>query len=269
MKIRNLIFAVVPAVLLAAAVSCDRQESPKSLVVYYSQTGTTAKVAEQIALAKGADIVELQCEVPYPDTYQGTIEESREECMNGTGRALVNAGMDLSKYDTIYVGYPIWYGTFAPPIVTFVNENDLTDKAVVLFCTYGSGGRKASERDFKKLCPETRVIDTYGISARKIDIVADDVAAFLSHLGEDTDSLTGAYSKFRPLEEEDLIVFNKAMENHGYLQLTPDSVSTQVVAGLNYIFRCNSVGPDGSESTCDVHIFRPLEGDPYLKGVER
>lgn len=259
--------AALAALILAAA--CSQQEGPKSIVVYYSQTGTTAKVAEQIALNTGADVHELQCEVAYPDTYQGTIEESREECMNGTGRALINAKVDLSSYDTVYIGYPIWYGTFAPPIVTFINENDLAGKNVVLFCTYGSGGRKASERQFKELCPDANVIDSYGISARKIDIVENDVKAFLEGLGSERTGLVGGYTEFRPLGEEDAAVFNAVMANYEYLHLEAESVSTQVVAGLNYIFRCKTAGPDGSESFCDVHIFRPLDGEPYLKEVER
>lgn len=272
MKVRNIIVsAAVLASSAVLAVSCNSQteQKTKSIVVFYSQTGTTAKVAEQIISLTGADSFELQCETPYPDTYEGTIQESREECQNGTGRALVQSKVDLSGYDTVYVGYPIWYGTFAPPVVTFIKENDLSGKNVVLFCTYGSGGRKASERQFKDLCPEANVLGSYGIAARKIDIVGEDVAAFFESLGKPEGELVGAYSEFRPLEEDDLAVFNAVMENYAYLHVEPVEVSTQVVAGLNYIFRCKSVGPDGAESFCDAYIFRPLDGEPYLKEIER
>ncbi len=266
MRIRNL-FLMAATVMIAA---CNApQAGKKSVIVYYSQTGTTAKVAEQFIANVNADVIELKCEVPYPDDYQATIAESRDECMNSTGRALVQAKFDLAQYDTVYIGYPIWYGTYAPPIVTFVKENDLAGKNVVLFCTYGSGGRLASERNFKALCPEANVIGSYGVSGRKVDLAQDEVKAFIEGLGNPQQQLLGGFSEPRDLTEEDWAVFNKATEEYGYLHLRPISVSTQVVAGLNYNFTCSSAGPDGQESTCQVLIFKPLQGDPYLKSVER
>ena len=66
------------------AVACGTQK-PASVVIYYSQGGTTKAVAEQFAAQTGSDIIELVPETPYPDTYQGTIEESREEATKGIG----------------------------------------------------------------------------------------------------------------------------------------------------------------------------------------
>lgn len=271
MKIKSLIASI--AVIGAIAAACTPQES-KTLVVYYSQTGTTQKVAEQFAtqLGENVDVVALECVKAYPDDYQATIEESRDEVVNGTGRDLVNGTIDLKNYDTVYIGFPIWYGTYAPPIVTLARENNFfAGKDVVLFCTYGSGGRRAAEKNFRELCPEANVLGSYGISARTVDMAAEDVKAFLESLaaGESEETRVGAYTDFRPLEDEDLEVFQKATENYGYLNLQPLAVSTQVVAGMNYIFNCASAGPDGNASECEVYIFRPLSGEPYLKAVER
>lgn len=258
----------------AAIASACTPQAGKTLVVYYSQTGTTQKVAEQFAaqLGENVDVVSLECVKAYPDDYQATIEESRDEVIQDTGRELVNGKIDLKQYDTIYIGFPIWYGTYAPPVVTLARENNLfAGKDVVLFCTYGSGGRKAAEKNFKDMCPDANVIASYGISARKVDIAEEDVKAFLEGLaaGQDNEQMVGAYSDFRPLEEDDLEVFNKATEGYDYLHLQPLAVATQVVAGLNYIFNCATAGPDGNASECEVFIFRPLNGDPYLKAVER
>ena len=266
MKIRLiLIFAAA----LMTMTACGGQIAGKSAVVYYSQNGTTAKVAEQFVSATGADLIELKCEVPYPAGFQATIAESQDECANSTGRALVQSEFDLSGYDTIYIGYPIWFGTYAPPIVTFVKDNDLAGKNVVLFCTYGSGGRLASENNFKAMCPDANVLGSYGVSARKVDLAADEVPAFVCELRTPTEKMVGAYSEARELTAADSAVFNVAMADYGYLNLTPVSVSTQVVAGVNYIFNCNGAGPGGQASSCQVLIFKPLDGDPYLKSVER
>lgn len=257
--------SILLSLLSSAVILCSCGKSAENVVIYYSQTGTTEKVAECFAASLDADVIKLECAVPYPDTYEGTIEESRDEVKQMTGRELVKSKFNLKKYDTIYIGYPIWYGTFAPPIVTFLRDNDLAGNKVVLFCTYGSGGRLASQKDFEKMCPDAEVLGSYGVAARRVDSAAEEVPAFIASLGskQDTD-LLGGYSEPRELTEEDLAVFNTATANYGYLNLQPVSVSTQVVAGLNYSFECASNG-----SSCYVFIFRPLNGEPYLKAVER
>lgn len=266
MKIR---FLLTIAALLMTMTACGTQTGSKSVVVYYSQNGTTAQVAQHIATATGADVIELQCEVPYPSDFQATIAESQSECMNSTGRALVQSKFDFSAYDTIYIGYPIWFGTYAPPIVTLANDNDFAGKNVVLFCTYGSGGRLASENNFKAMCPDANVLGSYGISARKVELAADEIPAFLNELKNPSEKMVGAYSEARELTAADSAVFNVAMADYGYLNLSPVSVSTQVAAGMNYIFNCEGAGPDGQASKCQALIFKPLDGDPYLKSVER
>lgn len=251
------------------AVACGTQK-PASVVIYYSQGGTTKAVAEQFAAQTGSDIIELVPETPYPDTYQGTIEESREEATNGIGRPLVQSKFNLKKYDTIYLGYPIWFGTYAPPITTFLADNDLSGKKLVLFCTFGSGGRKASAAKIAAECPEAEILGSFGLAARRVDSAAEEVERFLASLGagEETPML-GAFGDQHPISEEEMAVFQKATESYGYLNLEPLSVATQLVAGMNYLFICHSGGPNGSAEV-EVSIFKPLgDADPYVVSVER
>lgn len=255
--------------LCAAALACACTQEEKTLVVYYSQTGNTKAVAELFAQNLDADLVELQCETPYPDDYGQTIEESRDECANETGRALVNGKMNLKKYSRIYIGYPVWYGTYAPPVVTFAKENDLAGKDVVLFCTYGSGGRISSMENFKKLCPEANVIGAFGIAGRRVEAnAAREVEAFIAGLGSESGDLLGAYGEERPLDEMALEVFNKATEPYGYLNLVPVAVSSQVVAGINYKFHCTSQMGDGPAADVDMLVFSPLPGNGEPEVIE-
>lgn len=271
MKIRFLLTVVL---LTAALTSCTQQPKTSNLVVYYSQTGTTAKVAEQFAQCMQAELIALECEKPYPDTFEATIEESRDEVMNVTGRALLNGTLNLSKYDTICIGYPVWYGTYAPPVVTLARENGLfAGKTVVLFCTYGSGGRRSSETHFRTLCPEANVLASFGIAGRRIEAAPAEVEVFVALLraGEPAGQRVGAFGEARELDDHDREVFAKATEQYGYLRLTPVSVRTQVVAGINYLFNCESVGPDGNPASVEVRIFAPLpgQGNPEVISVER
>ena len=265
---------LIPALLLTALCACNAPKSPENVVVYYSQTGSTDKVAQVIASQTNATAIRLECEKPYPDTFDATIAESRDEVMNNTGRALTNATLDLDRCDTIFIGTPVWYGTITPPIVTLAQANNLfAGKTVVLFCTYGSGGRKASEAAFRALCPEANVLGSFGIAGRRVETAAEDeVKAFISRLRTDKSlEMVGAFGEMRDLDDHDRDVFSHATKDYAYLALTPQRVSTQVVAGTNYLFECQSVGPDGNPSIVEVRIFAPLpgRGDPEVISVER
>jgi flavodoxin len=251
----------------------------KSIVVFYSQTGSTKKLAGIFKAAKNADEFEIQLVSPYPSTYDSTVARVRTERKSKQWPALVNAKADLAKYDTVYLGYPIMFGSFAPPIYSFLDSNDLSGKVVVPFCTYGSGGRKASAEELKTLEPNANVTLAYGISNKRINAEgADSVAraevdAFFANLetGKTDEMLMGGYSEQRPLTAEDSAVFTAATKDYGYLGLKPLSVSTQVVAGTNFLFTCEMKAFGGPATETNVKIFRPLpgRGEPELIGVEK
>ena len=120
----------------------DDSASEKSLVVYFSATGTTKGVAEQIAVVTGADTYEILAAQPYSDDdldYNNDDSRATKEQKDKTVRPEIGSEqLDLSAYDTIYLGYPIWWGQ-APRIMdTFVESYDFTGKTVIPFCTSGS-----------------------------------------------------------------------------------------------------------------------------------
>lgn len=121
-------------------------QSGKTLVVYYSATGNTKAVAEMIAEETNGDLFEIQPQDPYSDEdLNWTDENSRvtREYENEDERnvELVSTTVDnWEDYDTVFVGYPIWWGIAAWPVNTFVENNDFTGKTVVPFCTSSSSG---------------------------------------------------------------------------------------------------------------------------------
>ena len=116
----------------------------KTLVVYYSATGNTEEVANAIAAATGADVFELEPADPYTDEdLNWTDENSRVtvEHDNPDQRdvELVADTVDnWEEYDTVFIGYPIWWGIAAWPVDTFVEANDFTGKTVIPYCTSSS-----------------------------------------------------------------------------------------------------------------------------------
>jgi len=262
-----------------APVAENAPQQSKSVVVYFSQTGATKKLAQVFKEARHADEFELQLVKPFPSTYDSTIAAVRAERESKQWPALVNAKLDVDKYDTVFLGYPIMFGTFTTPIYTFLEANDLSGKVVVPFCTYGSGGRKASASELKTLEPNANVTLAYGISNKRInaeggiETAKAEVAAFFANLetGKTDEMLMGGFSEQRPLTAEDSAAFAEGTKDYAYLGLKPLSVSTQVVAGMNYLFVCEMKAFGGPATQTNVKIFKPLpgQGEAQLIGVEK
>lgn len=124
----------------------ETKEGGKTLVVYYSATGNTEEAANYIANATGADLFELEPAKPYTnDDLNWSNDDSRvsREHENPDEREveLVSAEVeDWDSYDTVFIGYPIWWGIAAWPLDGFVEANDFTGKTVIPFCTSSSSG---------------------------------------------------------------------------------------------------------------------------------
>ena len=128
----------------AAAEAADGEG--KTLVVYYSATGNTENVANYIADITGGDLFELEPVEPYTDEDLNWTDENSRVSMEQADESLrdvelVSATVDgFEDYDTIFIGYPIWWGIAAWPVDQFVESNDFTGKTVIPFCTSSSSG---------------------------------------------------------------------------------------------------------------------------------
>ena len=132
----------------AFAEAASTAEAPATtLVVYYSATGTTEGIAEIIAAETGADVFVITPEVPYSDAdLDWTDDNSRVVYEHEHPQAQNEVALteltpeNWENYDTVYIGYPIWWGIAAWPVNAFVTGNDFTGKVVIPFCTSASSG---------------------------------------------------------------------------------------------------------------------------------
>ena len=133
----------------------------KKLVAYFSASGVTAKVAETLAEAIGADIFEIEPKVPYTEADLNWMDKNARstiEMNDPASRPEIAVKRDNMKdYDTIFVGFPIWWYV-APTITnTFLESYDLTGKTIIPFCTSGSSGIGSSAENLHSLCSESAV----------------------------------------------------------------------------------------------------------------
>ena len=130
----------------------------KSAVIYFSCTNNTKKLAEKIAKATGADILEIVPSVPYTSAdlnYNGDCRANKEQ-NDDTARPEIATKFELDNYNTIYLGYPIWWGTMPKIINTFLETYDLSGKTVMPFCTSGSSGIGTSVNAIRKYLPDVK-----------------------------------------------------------------------------------------------------------------
>lgn len=127
--------------LAVALMSISCQSESKSLVVYFSATGTTEKVAQDIVSATGASLWQIEPMEPYTaDDLDWRNQQSRSslEMADPEERPTIKMCTDIRPYDTIYLGFPIWWGICPRIIQSWIENNDLTGKRIIPFATSGS-----------------------------------------------------------------------------------------------------------------------------------
>ncbi len=139
------------------------EEAAKTLVVYFSATGNTKSVAEEIVRLTGADLYEIVPADPYTAedlNYNNNDCRANQEMNDASARpAIGSEAIDISTYDTVFVGYPIWWGTAPRIINTFLDTYDLSGKTVLPFCTSGGSGISKSVLDIRAAEPDADVRD--------------------------------------------------------------------------------------------------------------
>lgn len=229
--IKMMAFALVA--MIAAASCGQKKEAPKVLVLYYSQSDNTKAVAQELSTALGADLEEIVPVEPYNGTYDETIQrcirEREEEILPKIQPVLA----DVSAYDVVFIGYPVWFGTCALPMLSCLNEIDLSGKKVVPFCTFGSGGLFSSAADIAKKQPEAEVLPGYGVRAARMMAMPEEVDQFLKANG----FLEGDYVKLEEfpethaVSEEESAIFDAAVEGYSMLSATASKVASRKIPG--------------------------------------
>lgn len=131
----------------------------KVLVAYFSWGGNTRKTAAKIHALTGGDLYEIRTAEPYPADYKPTVEIAKKELEQDLRPQLGGTLPDLTQYDVIILGYPIWWGIEPMAVKTFVESADLSGKTILPFATSGGSGVEESVADLRKTLPNADVKD--------------------------------------------------------------------------------------------------------------
>lgn len=134
----------------------------KKIIVYFTYTNNTKMIAEQIKEKLNCDILEIKTVIPYSKDYDTVVNDEQNSEASNYLPEIQNINIDLSNYDEIILGTPVWWYRPVPAIRTFLTQNDLTGKRIIPFAT-NAGWLGKTFKEIKSLCPNSKVEDGMNI----------------------------------------------------------------------------------------------------------
>ncbi|HIV65435.1 MAG TPA: flavodoxin [Candidatus Mailhella excrementigallinarum] len=153
------------------------------LILYFSHSGNTRNVAEQIHGRVGGDMIELKTVVPYPRDYNAVVEQAQREQQNDARPQIAAEIPNIEKYHTIFIGFPNWWGTIPMPFFTLLEKYDVGSRTVIPFCTHEGSRFGRSEQDLKRLCPRARLLEGFEVRGSRAGGAQGNVDAWLRKTG--------------------------------------------------------------------------------------
>lgn len=183
---------------LAAGVSGSLIATPESagaanrpgriLIAYFTRTGTTREVAQQIQQRVGGDLFEMKTTHSYPQEYRATTDQAKREQQSHFRPRLAAEVRDIGAYEIVFLGYPNWWGTMPMACFSFLEKYRLAGKTVIPFCTHEGSRLGNSVADIRGLCPGARIAEGLALRGGGVENVQtksarQDVAEWLGRVG--------------------------------------------------------------------------------------
>ena len=153
-----------------------------ALIAYFSWSGNTEAVAREIQAQTGADLFRIVPAEPYTDDYDELLDIAQEE-QSSDARPAIAETVDLSGYDTVFLGFPNWWGDMPMIMYTFLDEYDLSGKTIVPFNTSGGSGFSGSLDTIAEMEPDAEVTEGISLGSGEAEDCEDEVAEWLANMG--------------------------------------------------------------------------------------
>jgi len=167
----------------ADATSGARDAESKILVAYFSRSGNTRVIAGTIQRALAAELFEIRPDRPYPQDYDQTVEQARQERDRGHEPPLEARVPDMAAYESVFLGFPIWGETTPPVIRSFLRKHDLSGKTLRPFITHGGYGLGDSLAVLADHAPGTKIEPPFSIEADQERRTLNQVTGWLNEIG--------------------------------------------------------------------------------------
>jgi flavodoxin len=159
--------------------STPGEGAKKILVAYFSHSGNTREIANQIHENVGGSIFEIVTVDPYPSNYDEVVKQAKQEQESGYKPTLATKIETIESYEMIFIGYPNWWGAIPRPVATFLSEYDLSGKTIIPFCTHEGSHLGRSVTDITKLCLQSTILDGLAVRGRDVKNAQNEVSKWL------------------------------------------------------------------------------------------
>lgn len=180
-------------ILIAYFTLADNYENPEDMdatsqasinIENKELIGNTEYLADAIQKETGGDLFSVVVKEPYPNDYDKIVDMGSEEQEEDARPELASHVENMEQYDTVFVGFPIWWYTMPQAMFTFLEEYDFSGKTIIPFITHGGYGAGSSMEDIKKLCPDAKVTEEFFEAEREeIDKQKKEIAGWIKELG--------------------------------------------------------------------------------------
>ena len=145
--------------------------------------GNTIVIANDIKEATGGEMFQLITDEVYPADYDATTDLAKKEQNADARPTLKSQPENLAEYDIIFLGYPNWWGTIPMAYFTFLENNDLSGKTIIPFCTHEGSGLGNGPRDIAKLCPKSKIVDGLAVRGGSVTGAKPEVEKWIEKIG--------------------------------------------------------------------------------------
>jgi flavodoxin len=153
------------------------------LVAYFSWSGNTREIANQIHKIVGGDLFEIVSVNPYPSDYDECLKRAGQELEQGHMPVLKSGVDNIESYGVVFIGYPNWWGTIPRPVASFLSKCDSFGKTIVPFCTHGGSRLGRSVSDISRLCPKATILDALAVREEDVKRAQNQVSEWLRGIG--------------------------------------------------------------------------------------
>lgn len=152
-------------------------------MAYFSWSGNTRKIANQIHQVVGGDLFEIVSVDKYPSDYDETVEQARKELEADYRPELVSNVENIESYGVVFIGYPNWWSTIPRPVASFLSKCDSPGRSIAPFCTHEGSRLGRSAGDIARLCPHSTILEGLAIRGEEVGSAQNRVSEWLRQIG--------------------------------------------------------------------------------------
>jgi flavodoxin len=170
-------------IMISAEQAEPTSATRRVLVAYFSWSGNTRGIANQIHKIVGGDLFQIVSVDQYPSDYDETVKQARRELDAGYRPKLKSEVESIGSYDVVFIGYPNWCGTIPRPVASFLSKCDSSGKTIAPFCTHEGSRLGRSVEDIAKLCPQSNVLEGLAVRGGDVGHAQNRVSEWLRKIG--------------------------------------------------------------------------------------